>query len=421
MASSHWLSIFGMKSNKTPSSNAEAMLDLLSRSTGDYYFLADLTEEKVSFSENAVRDFGLERTSDLSSHVRRVLSDDIRIALNELGRLRDRTVDTASFQFKIETPKKTIRTLSANAKRFSSPDDPEDEFIMGIFSEIRNRKETSPYVGTLTMNDFQRDLDTVFRKGEDGYLLLLDIDNLKTMNFRYGHDYSDDAIRNLISSMRKATDGNIDIYHILGDSLAMIRSDASVDNVQEIFSRIEEESEGMMTISGGCIGLDEYPVQNAQTILQHAESALYISKLRSHDKLNFFSPEDYAGRIRHLELQEELEDSIRNGFRGFFLLYQAQVRSRTYELYGAEALLRYSSESMGVVSPEEFIPILEDTGLICKVGLWVLEEALRTLRRWRKNLPSFRISVNMSYIQMQDENVGYDVLEILRKSGCDGR
>ena len=414
------IKIHDMESFDAKMTGHENVIDLLSRSTGDYYFLADFTNSRVFFSDNAVRDFGLEKVSDISSHVKRVSMEDIRATLNELRKLRTRLIDTASFEFHIETPQHTIRKLKANAKRFQSQENPESEQIMGYFTEISNREELSPYSGTLSMQDFHRDLGIAFNSHTTGYLLLLDIDNLKAMNFRFGYNYSDDTLRILISSMKKATDGKFDVYHILGDCFALILPGYSESEIRQLFFKIQTSTSYRMTVSGGCIALDEYPVPSAQTLLQHAESALYISKLSGKAMLNFFSPQDYAKKLRNIELQEELEDSIRSGFKGFFLVYQPQVRSKTYELFGAEALLRFRSKERGIVSPDEFIPILEDTGLICQVGLWVLEEALKTLRRWRAYLPTFRISVNMSYIQMQDENVGYYVLDILEKSGCKG-
>ena len=94
------------------------------------------------------------------------------------------------------------------------------------------------------------------------------------------------------------------------------------------------------------------------------------------NNLAFFSQADYEQRLSTIELQEELQSSVQQGFRGFHLCYQPQFRSRTYQLFGAEALLRYTSPTRGAVSPSEFIPILEQSGLICPVGLWVLERAL---------------------------------------------
>ena len=415
------LTLNRMENKDATKESFENMIDLLSRSTGDYYFIADFTSSSVCFSANAVEHFGISRENSLSNVFGNITAEESRIIENELQKLRERVSDTASFQFHIETRHGREYTLNTSVKRFSNEGTKDAEMIIGIFQPLTEKESLSPYAGTLSMKDFQRDLGEVFRLGQAGYLLLLDIDNLKAMNFRFGHNYSDDALRILISSMKKATDGSRDVYHILGDCFALILTGYSENDVRQLFFRIQSSSCGRMTVSGGCIALEEYPVPNAQTLLQHAESALYISKLGGKAMLNFFSPQDYAKKLKNIELQEELEDSIRNGFKGFFLVYQAQVRSKTYELFGAEALLRFKSPKRGVVSPDEFIPILEDTGLICQVGLWVLEEALRALRKWRSYSPSFMISVNMSYIQMQDENVGHYVLDILEKSGCDGK
>ena len=88
-----------------------------------------------------------------------------------------------------------------------------------------------------------------------------------------------------------------------------------------------------------------------------------------------------------MELQEELYQSIQDGFSGFSLRYQPQLRRESYDLFGVEALLRYHSPTRGMVSPAEFIPALEQTGMICPVGLWVLEKAMAQCQTWREHLP----------------------------------
>ena len=116
--------------------------------------------------------------------------------------------------------------------------------------------------------------------------------------------------------------------------------------------------------------------------------------------LSFFSAADYEARLRELELREDLQASVNEGFAGFSLQFQAQLRTETYALYGAEALLRYASPRRGEVSPGEFMPLLEQSGLIYPVGLWVIREALRFCREWRRSAPDFHISINMSYSQL---------------------
>ena len=115
------------------------------------------------------------------------------------------------------------------------------------------------------------------------------------------------------------------------------------------------------------------------------------------------------------------KSAVDQGCRGFYLCYQPQIDSKNYGLYGAEALLRYESGKRGMVGPDQFIPLLEQSGLICEVGLWVLRTAIRQSVLWRRILPSFHISVNISYVQLRQKEIEEEVLGILREEGLPGR
>ena len=111
----------------------------------------------------------------------------------------------------------------------------------------------------------------------------------------------------------------------------------------------------------------------------------------------------------------DLQRSVAHDFSGFTVCYQVQVRSESYHVYGAEALLRYTAPLRGEIPPTEFVPVLEQTGLVYPVGLWVMERALEQCRRWRSVLPEFHVGVNMSYRQLRDASIEQDVLELLRQ------
>ena len=123
---------------------------------------------------------------------------------------------------------------------------------------------------------------------------------------------------------------------------------------------------------------------------------------------------------RETELLKELEQSAENDCTGFSLVYQPQVKVGSYQLFGAEALLRYNSSVYGRVMPNEFVPLLEQTGLICTVGMWVLKTALKQCGEWRKRMPDFHISVNISYVQLKQSDIKERVLEVLKESGLPG-
>jgi len=143
------------------------------------------------------------------------------------------------------------------------------------------------------------------------------------------------------------------------------------------------------------------------------------AKSLSNNRLEFFSAEDLSRKISALALLEELKLGVENGYEGFELYYQPQVRAGSYEIYGVEALLRYNSKQRGRVFPDEFIPLLEQSRLIKDVGLWVLRKAAEQCRKWREQLPELRLSVNFSALQFEDVYLAEKVVKTLRETGLD--
>lgn len=123
---------------------------------------------------------------------------------------------------------------------------------------------------------------------------------------------------------------------------------------------------------------------------------------------------------KEAQLLKEMEQSSENDCSGFFLVYQPQIKVESYQLFGAEALLRYHSSVFGQVMPGDFIPLLEQTGLISTVGMWVLKKALAQCREWRVKMPDFHISVNISYVQLTQPDIRESVLNVLKESGLPG-
>jgi EAL domain-containing protein (putative c-di-GMP-specific phosphodiesterase class I) len=144
------------------------------------------------------------------------------------------------------------------------------------------------------------------------------------------------------------------------------------------------------------------------------------AKAISNNRIEFFSSEDLSKKIASLALLEELKQSVENDCEGFEVYYQPQLRAGNYDLYGVEALLRYNSKTRGKVFPDEFIPVLEQSGLIKDVGMWVLEQALSQCKEWRKTLPNLRVSVNFSVLQFEDPYLAEKVVEKVREAKLTG-
>jgi EAL domain-containing protein (putative c-di-GMP-specific phosphodiesterase class I) len=170
------------------------------------------------------------------------------------------------------------------------------------------------------------------------------------------------------------------------------------------------------------IGISVYPDDglDTETLIKNADTALYQAKENGRQRYQFFEP---AMNVRAVERQS-IEESLRCAVerQEFTLLYQPKINLRTGEISGAEALIRWTHPIRGRVPPAEFIPIAEDCGLILPIGKWILREACRQARAWvDAGLPLGTMAVNISAMQLRDENFLDGVFAILKDTGLDPR
>ena len=170
------------------------------------------------------------------------------------------------------------------------------------------------------------------------------------------------------------------------------------------------------------VGVSLYPDDglDTETLIKNADTALYQAKENGRQRYQFFEP---AMNVRAVERQS-IEESLRCAVerQEFTLLYQPKINLRTGEISGAEALIRWTHPIRGRVPPAEFIPIAEDCGLILPIGKWILREACRQARAWvDAGLPLGTMAVNISAMQLRDENFLDGVFAILKDTGLDPR
>ncbi len=169
---------------------------------------------------------------------------------------------------------------------------------------------------------------------------------------------------------------------------------------------------------GANIGVSRYPVNSsrADTILQQATVAMYYAKANPKSSVEFFSKEIQQCIVDRKVIEDELRRAIAND--EFVVYYQPKINLISREIIGAEALVRWQHAEKGLVSPASFIPIAEDTGLIVAIGEKVLEAACKQARQWiNKYNMDFRIAVNLSARQLENESIAADVIRIVNRTG----
>ncbi len=263
------------------------------------------------------------------------------------------------------------------------------------------------------------------RVGGNLALLFLDLDGFKLINDTYGHSAGDEVLRlvgvRLMSRLRK-----VDVVaRVGGDEFAVVLSDVgNVGDVQNICGQLLEvitepyeinAQENRVTTSIG-IALFPHDGTDVQTLLKHADAAMYRAKESGKNRYAFYEPEMNREAEERLQLIRQLRRALER--EEFGLCYQPQYDLATGRLVGVEALIRWRDAQGRLVPPTRFIPVAEDSGLIIKLGAWVLNEACRQAQQWREQGLDFgRLSINISGRQFQDEGLQAAVAEALAASG----
>lgn len=396
-----------------------SLLDQLGESTGGYYFYYDFAEHLLHVSRNVVRADHLFSMSQpvctLSQWRKKINPHDLDRVIQVNDGLVSRNIRNFSINYRVvDSQGQSFWVNSCCGSYFGEQGTL--SYVLGRLTVNLPPQDGNPESSLALKSEVRKLLAAL----QPGYLLLVGVDNLKSINIRDGRNFGDAVLEDVARVMEDETDHKQQVYRVNGDFFALNLPDFTVEQVRGFFGRVQERLAGQCTISGGAVPYTRYHVADENILLQYAETALECSKRQGKNLLTFFTPESYEKKLRELELREDLQSSIETGFRGFEAYLQPQFRTENLSLYGAEVLLRYGSPRLGSVSMNEVIPVLEQSGLICPVGLWVLREALRLCRRWRETFPEFHISVNMSYRQLEQASIAEDVLDLVNSSGVPG-
>ena len=255
-------------------------------------------------------------------------------------------------------------------------------------------------------------------------LLLLDLDNFKVIKDTMGHQAGDALLSALGYRLREALRQGDTVCRLGGDEFAVIVDNVgSAKEVELVAGKIVKTLEMPLMVSGqevyvtASCGVSLYPEHgsDAKTLVRTADTAMYCAKEAGKNAFRVFRPEMNQRAFRRMSLEHSLRKAMENG--DLRLRYQPKVDLRTGRIVGAEALLRWVHAEDGSISPAEFIPVAEDSGLIVPLGAWVLRTACREAKRWEQaGLGRIPVAVNLSARQFKDQGLLGEVLRALEES-----
>ncbi len=274
----------------------------------------------------------------------------------------------------------------------------------------------------------EEELQKSAKSGSFGALLFIDLDQFKNINDSLGHPVGDGVLKHVAERLSLITTQNDVVVRLGGDEFVIVLSllgeelSTAILKAEEIGEKIRtfisepyiyNDIELHVTCS---VGIVLFPDEDSgvHELLRYADTAMYQVKEQGRDGIQFFNKHMADNARNVLVMEGELHKALDN--EEFVLFYQPRVDTETSEISGAEALLRWNHPERGLISPAEFIPILETSGLIVSVGLWVIKDAIRQVKIWKDEgiwTDNMRLGINISPRQFRFSHFVDDVIKIL--------
>jgi diguanylate cyclase (GGDEF)-like protein/PAS domain S-box-containing protein len=294
-----------------------------------------------------------------------------------------------------------------------------------VESELYRRAYVDALTGLPNRARFLDELEAAVSQPAAGVALaLIDLDHFKRINDSLGHTAGDEVLCQIARRLSVALEGQgCSVARMGGDEFAVVWRDTPSLQLEGLGATLQAVLSGPVVVEGltlfvsASVGLSHCPADavSVRQLLRFADGSLYRAKLRGGDAFVCFTPDIASEAMERLLIEQELRRAVSDD--AFTLVYQPIIDLNSERMESFEALLRWRHPTLGAVSPAQFIPIAEESGLIVAIGAWVIERACKEVSAWRVGGQPARLSVNVSMRQFAHSDFVAQVADILKRTG----
>lgn len=408
-----------------------SVIEIVQKSSDSYLYIIDLNEDVFLVSEKATKRFPFDNTviENCTEVLKQVVYPSDYLMLKEdLGKCASGDQDSHAMEYRWLDRKGKVVWINCKGTVVVGTEG--HRLLVGRVSELGKKAKADNVTGLRREVRFRLDAESILRDRPQSvrYMMRIGIDNFKEINEKEGIEAGDEVLQELAECILGSVDEKVDVYRLLADEFMIV--DASGNDpvgAKTVYNRIkrkvtqtvrQKEYSRFYTISAGVME-EGFEDRTADEILRLTEFALNEAKRNGRNQVAMFDQENYNEYLRRLDIRKAMRRDVNNDFSGFQVFYQPIVMAPDFKVVGAEALLRWSNDKFGNISPAVFIPILEESGLIIPVGRYVLKEAAQTCKKWKKSIPEFRMHVNLSYVQVHKSDLMKDVETCIEEVGLE--
>ncbi len=369
----------------------------------DVYYIAKKALERFKLPANAFHDV-------VYSHSLFVYPDDINLITEDLNLLLSGVHDYHDLDYRWIGIDGSPVWINCQGRLIEEPEN-DIKIMIGCINEIGLKQKADNTSGLLSEETFKKVFDA-FKGGlPKGFVLRVGLDDFKEVNEKFGVQYGDFVLRSVAECIERSLEQGQRVFRIVADEFVVLdTAGGGRDGAKQLYQRIRttvdefienNNYEVIFTVSAGTV-LNESDVTagSYNEISKISQFSLAMAKRRGKNQIYFFDEKDYGSFLRKRRILQAMRAAVGNDFEGFELYFQPIMKADEKKLYAAEALIRFWISDNEMISPIEFIPILEESGLIIPVGKWIIRNAMLMCQECQKVEPDFRVTINLSYIQM---------------------